>query len=81
MAVPSDLRGHYSRVSIITSLRTKSSAQARRATKATLAKLESYWEPLRLQKLDIPGAHLLLGPPMGNRSGVVVRWIWTPIKK
>ena len=59
-AVPSDLRLHYSKPRIVFSLKTKSAIQASRASKSMLAKLEGYWNSLRLQNVDIPAAHLLI---------------------
>ena len=40
-------------------LRTTSTSQAQRASKAVLAKLEDYWLKLRIKDLDIPASHLL----------------------
>jgi hypothetical protein len=66
--VPCDLKQHYSRSRIILSLRTKSAAQASKSSKAILAKLEDYWNSLRLQKIDVPAAHLLVGEGINQLS-------------
>jgi hypothetical protein len=50
--VPADPREHYSKQPIAFSLKTKSLTQATRASKFMLAKLESYWNSLRLQLID-----------------------------
>ena len=57
--VPNDVRSYYSKHRIVLCLRTKSSAQARQASKAVLAKLEDYWLKLRIKDLDVPASHLL----------------------
>jgi hypothetical protein len=56
-SAPSNLRTHHSKPRVVFSLKTKSATQATRASKAMLAKLESYWDSLRLQKIDIPATH------------------------
>ena len=53
-AVPKDMAGYYSTKRIVSSLRTKSSIEARIASRAFSAKLEQYWLSLRIQSLDIP---------------------------
>ena len=57
--VPNDVRSYYSKQRIVLCLRTKSSTQAQRASKAVLAKLEDYWLKLRIKDLDVPASHLL----------------------
>jgi hypothetical protein len=59
--VPSDVRQHYriDRVSI--SLRTKSEATAARSAKSISQRLDDYWHGLRLQKMDVPALHLVIG--------------------
>lgn len=56
--VPKDLSGHYKSRRINFSLRTKSSREARRVSISVSIRLESYWEHLRFQDMDLPGAHL-----------------------
>ncbi len=59
-SVPVDLRSHYSKHRIVQSLRTKSAHNAKAASQSLSAKLENYWLGLRLQKVDVPAAHLLI---------------------
>ena len=60
--VPQDLAALYAKPRIIKSLRTKSLSHARTASRSLLARLEDYWLGLRLQRTDIPAAHLLVVP-------------------
>ena len=60
--VPQDLAALYAKPSIIKSLRTKSLSHARTASRSLLARLEDYWLGLRLQRTDVPAAHLLVVP-------------------
>ena len=60
--VPQDLAALYAKPRIIKSLRTKSLSHARTASRSLLARLEYYWLGLRLQRTDIPAAHLLVVP-------------------
>ncbi len=57
--VPQDLAALYAKPRIIKSLRTKSLSHARAASRSLLARLEDYWLGLRLQRTDVPAAHLL----------------------
>lgn len=66
--VPTDLREYYSKRRIVFSLKTKSRTQASRTSKSLLAKLESYWDSLRLQNIDIPAAHLLVNTSNNKQS-------------
>ena len=52
--VPKDIAGYYSTKRIVSSLRTKSSIEARIASRAYSAKLEQYWLSLRIQSLEVP---------------------------
>ena len=60
--VPQDLAALYAKPRIIKSLRTKSLSHARTASRSLLARLEDYWLGLRLQRTDVPAAHLLVVP-------------------
>ena len=59
-SVPTDLRCFYTKPRIIQSLRTNSVLRAKTASKVYAAKLDDYWLGLRLKRLDVPAAHLLL---------------------
>ena len=61
-AVPQDLADFYAKPRIVKSLRTKSQSHARTASRSLSAKLEDYWLGLRLQRADVPAAHLLVVP-------------------
>ena len=61
-AVPQDLADFYAKPRIIKSLRTKSLSHAKTASRSLSAKLEDYWLGLRLQRADVPAAHLLVVP-------------------
>ena len=61
--VPNDLGGHYESRRINFSLRTKSVRSARQFSSAVSLKLESYWQHLRLQSIDLPGSHLIKEQP------------------
>ena len=60
--VPQDLAALYAKPRIIKSLRTKSLSHARTASRSLSARLEDYWLGLRLQRTDVPAAHLLVVP-------------------
>ncbi|MGY8851394.1 MAG: DUF6538 domain-containing protein [Pseudomonadales bacterium] len=47
---------------LIKSLRTKSHSNAKTASRSLSARLEDYWLGLRLQRADVPAAHLLIVP-------------------
>ena len=59
--VPSDVRQHYRSDRVSISLRTKSEATATRSAKSISQRLEDYWHGLRLQKMDVPSLHLVIG--------------------
>jgi integrase len=61
-AIPQDLADYYARPRIIKSLRTKSAHRAKIASRSLSAKLEDYWLGLRLQRVEVPAAHLLIVP-------------------
>ena len=61
-AIPQDLADYYARPRIIKSLRTKSAHRAKIASRSLSAKLEDYWLELRLQRVEVPAAHLLIVP-------------------
>ena len=60
--VPQDLAGFYAKSRIVRSLRTKSLSHAKTASRSLSARLEDYWLGLRLQRADVPAAHLLVVP-------------------
>ena len=64
--VPSDLRDHYSYHRIVQGLRTTSPQKAKVQASITSAKLEAYWNQVRLAKSDVIGMSLVMGAP--NRS-------------
>ena len=49
--VPYDVRQHYASARLSFSLRTKSNADALRATQSVTQRLEDYWLGLRLQEM------------------------------
>ena len=51
--VPSDLRDHYSYHRIVQGLRTASPQKAKVQASITSAKLEAYWNQVRLAKSDV----------------------------
>jgi integrase len=59
--VPSDVRQHYRSDRVSISLRTKSEATAARSAKSISQRLDDYWHGLRLQKMDVPALHLVIG--------------------
>ena len=61
-AVPQDLAEFYARPRIVKSLRTKSLSHAKTASRSLSSRLEDYWLGLRLQRADVPAAHLLVVP-------------------
>ena len=61
-AVPQDLADFYARPRIVKSLRTKSLSRAKTASRSLSSRLEGYWLGLRLQRVDVPAAHLLVVP-------------------
>ena len=59
--VPSDVRQHYRSDRVSISLRTKSEATATRSAKSISQRLDDYWYGLRLQKMNVPALHLVIG--------------------
>ena len=59
--IPADLQSHYRSDRICLSLRTKSAPAAFRAAGSISQRLDDYWSGLRLQKMDDPAIHLLIG--------------------
>jgi hypothetical protein len=59
--VPSDVRQHFRNDYVSISLRTKSETTAARSAKSISQKLDDYWHGLRLQKMDMPALHLVIG--------------------
>ena len=57
--VPSDLRDHYSYHRIVRGLRTTSAQKAKVQASITSAKLEAYWNQVRLAKSDVIGMSLV----------------------
>ena len=57
--VPSDLRDHYSYHRIVQWLRTTSPQKAKVQASITSAKLEAYWNQVRLAKSDVIGMSLV----------------------
>ena len=57
--VPIDLGDRYESRRINFSLRTKSVRAARQCALTVSLKLESYWQHLRLESIDLPGSHLI----------------------
>jgi integrase len=57
--VPSDLRDHYSYHRIVQGLRTTSAQKAKVQASITAAKLEAYWNQVRLAKSDVIGMSLV----------------------
>ena len=62
--VPSDVRQHYRSDRVSISLRTKSEATAAHSAKSISQRLDDYSHGLRLQKMDVPALHLVIGARM-----------------
>ena len=60
--VPSDLRDHYSYHRIVQGLHTTSPQKAKVQASLTSAKLEAYWNQVRLAKSDVIGMSLVRKP-------------------
>ena len=69
-SVPADLRCFYLKPRITQSLRTNSQSRATTASKVFASKLDDYWLGLRLKRLDIPAAHLLVVDPSTKLSSL-----------
>ncbi|MBT6675107.1 MAG: hypothetical protein HOB02_07775 [Proteobacteria bacterium] len=61
-AVPQDLADFYARTRIVKSLRIKSLSHAKTASRSLSSRLDDYWLELRLQRADVPAAHLRVVP-------------------
>ena len=64
--VPSDLRDHYSYHRIVRGLRTTSAQKAKVQASITSAKLEAYWNQVRLAKSDVIGMSLVRDSSSGS---------------
>ena len=64
--VPSDLRDHYSYHRIVQGLRTASPQKAKVQASITSAKLEAYWNQVRLAKSDVSGMSLVRDTSSGS---------------
>jgi len=69
-SVPTDLRCFYTKPRIIQSLRTNSQSRALTASKVFASKLDDYWLGLRLKRLEVPAAHLLIADGSGSASAL-----------
>ena len=69
-SVPADLRCFYLKPRITQSLRTNSQSRATTASKVFASKLDDYWLGLRLKRLDVPAAHLLVVDPSTKLSSL-----------
>ena len=59
--VPADVKQHYRSDRVSISLRTKSAKAAFRSAQSISQRLDDYWHGLRLQKMDVPALHLVIG--------------------
>ena len=59
--VPADVKQHYRSDRVSISLRTKSAKIATRSAQSINQRLDDYWHGLRLQKMDVPALHLVIG--------------------
>ena len=59
--VPADVKQHYRSDRVTISLRTKSAKAAIRSAQSISQRLDDYWHGLRLQKMDVPALHLVIG--------------------
>ena len=59
--IPVDLQGHYRSDRVCLSFRTKSEPKALKVACSISQRLDDYWSGLRLQKMDVPALHLLIG--------------------
>ena len=59
--VPADVKQHYRSDRVSISLRTKSAKAAIRSAQSISQRLDDYWHGLRLQKMDVPALHLVIG--------------------
>ena len=61
-AAPQNLADFYAKPRIVRSLRTKSLSRAKAASRSLSSRLEDYGLGLRLQRVDVSAAHLLVVP-------------------
>jgi len=59
--VPADVKQYYRSDRVSISLRTKSAKAAIRSAQSISQRLDDYWHGLRLQKMDVPALHLVIG--------------------
>ena len=80
--VPADVQQHYRSDRVSISLRTKSAKTATRSAQSISQRLDDYWHGLRLQKMDVPALHLVIGnkdnvddnsPPMMEAVDIYLR--------
>ena len=62
--VPADVKQHYRSDRVSIRLRTKSAKIATRSAQSISQRLDDYWHGLRLQKMDVPALHLVIGARM-----------------
>ena len=72
--VPSDLQDHYSYHRIVRGLHTTSPQRAKVQASITAAKLEAYWNQMRLAKSDVIGMSLIKEPSSGSLKVVLSRF-------
>jgi integrase len=58
--VPNDVRHLYERPRLVMCLKTKSEAMALKASRSMASRLDDYWLQMRLTKMDVPAAHLMV---------------------
>ena len=80
--VPADVQQHYRSDRVSISLRTRSAKAATRSAQSISQRLDDYWHGLRLQKMDVPALHLVIGnkdnvddnsPPMMEAVDIYLR--------
>jgi integrase len=63
--IPSDLQSYYRSDRVCISLHTTSHSTAYRLAQSIAQQLDDYWAGLRLQRMELPGLHLLIS---GNKK-------------
>ena len=58
--VPNDVRHLYERPRLVMCLKTKSETMALKASRSMASRLDDYWLQMRLTKMDVPAAHLMV---------------------
>ena len=58
--VPNDVRHLYERPRLVMCLKPKSEAMASKASRSMASRLDDYWLQMRLTKMDVPAAHLMV---------------------